>query len=126
MVTREGRTSNRAQLVKSLARISNGLLCALEGHMNAIRIRKHLDSDTLHLPELRAMIGHDVEITVVEQSELTQESGRQFWRSHSLDELAAKQGYSLRSFEDLKGTFSAEDFEGFDEFLEESRQAMTL
>ena len=93
--------------------------------MSTIRIRKHLDSDTLHLPELRAMIGHDVEITVVEPSELTQESGLQFWRSRSLDDLAVEQGYSIRSFEDLKGTFSAEDFEGFDEFLEESRQATT-
>ncbi len=93
--------------------------------MSTIRIRKHLDSDTLHLPELRAMIGQDVEITVVEQSDLTQESGRQFWQSHSLDELAVEYGYSVRSFEDLRGTFSAEDFKGFDEFLEEIRQAAT-
>ncbi len=39
-----------------------------ETPMNAIRIRKHLDSNTLHLPELRGMIGHDVEITVRDQT----------------------------------------------------------
>ena len=32
--------------------------------MAAIRIRKTLDSDTLHLPELRPYIGQTVEITV--------------------------------------------------------------
>lgn len=32
--------------------------------MAAIRIRKTLDSDTLHLPELRPFIGQTVDITV--------------------------------------------------------------
>ena len=32
--------------------------------MNAIHVRKHIDSDTLHIPELREMIGQDVEITI--------------------------------------------------------------
>ena len=32
--------------------------------MSAIRIRKTLDSDTLHVPELRAYIGRTVEIVV--------------------------------------------------------------
>lgn len=90
--------------------------------MNAIRIRKHLDSDTLHLPELRGMIGHDVEITVVEQRELTREAGRRFWQTRSLDELAIEQGYVARTFDELKGPFSLEEFEGFDEFVEKIRQ----
>jgi hypothetical protein len=34
--------------------------------MNAIRIRKKLDSDTLHLPELHSLIGKTVEIIVLE------------------------------------------------------------
>lgn len=34
-----------------------------------IRLRKRLDSDTLHLPELRPLIGKTVEITVEEQPE---------------------------------------------------------
>jgi hypothetical protein len=37
--------------------------------MAAIRIRKTLDSDTLHLPELRPYIGRTVEITVEEPAE---------------------------------------------------------
>ena len=36
--------------------------------MNAIRIRKHIDSETLHLPELREMIGKEVEIIVLEET----------------------------------------------------------
>jgi hypothetical protein len=34
--------------------------------MIAIRIQKRIDSETLHLPELRPLIGHDVEIVVHE------------------------------------------------------------
>ena len=33
--------------------------------MNAIRIRKHIESDTLVLPELRSLIGKDAEIIVL-------------------------------------------------------------
>ena len=36
--------------------------------MNAIRIRTHIDSATLHLPEIKDMIGKDVEIIVIEES----------------------------------------------------------
>ena len=35
--------------------------------MNAIRIRKTIDSDTLHLPELGPFIGHTVEIVIEDQ-----------------------------------------------------------
>lgn len=34
--------------------------------MSAIRIKRRLDSDTLHLPELRPLIGREVEIVVQE------------------------------------------------------------
>ena len=36
--------------------------------MQAIRIHKQIDSETLHLPELKAMIGKKVEIIVLEES----------------------------------------------------------
>jgi hypothetical protein len=36
--------------------------------MNTIRIRRKLESETLHLPELRGLIGKDVEIFVTEVS----------------------------------------------------------
>jgi hypothetical protein len=32
--------------------------------VNAIHVRRHIDSDLLHIPELREMIGQDVEITI--------------------------------------------------------------
>jgi hypothetical protein len=32
--------------------------------VNAIHVRKHIDSDLVHIPELREMIGQDVEITI--------------------------------------------------------------
>ena len=34
--------------------------------MNAIRIRKQVDSETLHLPELKHLIGKTVDITITE------------------------------------------------------------
>jgi hypothetical protein len=37
--------------------------------MNAIRILKKIESDTLHLPELQGMIGKTVEIIVLEEPE---------------------------------------------------------
>ncbi|HKI30747.1 MAG TPA: hypothetical protein VKA46_02560 [Gemmataceae bacterium] len=36
--------------------------------MNAIRIRKKLDSDTLHLPELQSLVGKTVEIIILEEN----------------------------------------------------------
>ena len=37
--------------------------------MTAIRLHERLDSDTLHLPELRPLIGKNVEIIVQEEPE---------------------------------------------------------
>jgi len=36
--------------------------------MNAIRISTHLDSEHLYLPEIRPLVGKDVEIIVLEES----------------------------------------------------------
>lgn len=35
--------------------------------MNAIRIRRTLDSETLHLPELKPLLGRTVEIIILEE-----------------------------------------------------------
>ena len=35
--------------------------------MNAVRIRRKLESDMPHLPELKPLIGKDVEIIVIEE-----------------------------------------------------------
>src|SRR5690349_10973455 len=90
-----------------------------------IRIRKHLDSDTLHLPELRGMIGRDVEITVRDDASAatapTQGSG-EFWKPPSLEELRRRQGFrGPFDFKAAYGALADADWEGFDEFLEENR-----
>ena len=36
--------------------------------MNVIRIRRRVDSDTLHLPELQALLGKTVEIIIREET----------------------------------------------------------
>ena len=36
--------------------------------MNAIRLKRHLDSATLHLPEIQPLIGKDVEIIILDDS----------------------------------------------------------
>jgi len=40
--------------------------------MNAIRIHKQIDSETLHLPEIRPLIGEQVEIIVIEENPVAQ------------------------------------------------------
>lgn len=41
--------------------------------MNAIHLRKHIDSDLVHaIPELREMLGQDVEITVRSVEEMVE------------------------------------------------------
>jgi hypothetical protein len=44
--------------------------------MNTIRIRKIIDSETLHLPELRPLIGRTVEITVEDHTPAVRD---EFW-----------------------------------------------
>jgi hypothetical protein len=41
-----------------------GLLLREREAVNAIRVLKHIDSDLVHIPELREMMGQDVEITI--------------------------------------------------------------
>jgi hypothetical protein len=54
--------------------------------MNAIRIHTHVDSDTLHLPQIKAMIGKDVEIIVIE------ETGKKNGAKRNLDAFFALAG----------------------------------
>ena len=55
--------------------------------MEPIRIRKHVDSETLHLPELREVIGRDVEITVRATDEEPLETLETFLGGAPLGEL---------------------------------------
>lgn len=93
--------------------------------MNAIRVRKKIDSETVHIPELRGMIGHDVEIIVLQDqpSKVDQIDPQAFWKHKTLEQLAREQGVkpltTLRS--PYASAFTPEDFEGFDEALERWR-----
>ncbi len=93
--------------------------------MNAIRVRKKIESETVHIPELRGMIGHDVEIIVLQDqpSKLDQIDPQAFWKHKTLDEIAKEQG--VKPLETLESPyaseFTPEDWEGFDEALEQWR-----
>jgi hypothetical protein len=43
--------------------------------MNAIRLRRKLESETLHLPELKPLVGKTVEIIVQEERTVTAAPG---------------------------------------------------
>lgn len=43
--------------------------------MNVIHLRKRVDSETLHIPELRRFLGKNVEIIVLEEKPRTAEIG---------------------------------------------------
>jgi hypothetical protein len=78
--------------------------------MNAIRIRKTIDSDTLHLPELTPLIGRTVEIIVLD------ESGAPVVRPGTGDwEAAARAAQELRE----RGTY---DFDAWREQREFDRE----
>jgi hypothetical protein len=47
--------------------------------MNAIRIHKVIDSETLHLPELKPLIGKAVEIIVLEEQAANQALTTDAW-----------------------------------------------
>jgi hypothetical protein len=49
--------------------------------MNAIKIHTRLESDTIRLPQLRPMVGKDVEIIVLEQPAESRQSVERFLRS---------------------------------------------
>jgi hypothetical protein len=88
--------------------------------MPPIRITKHLDSETLYLPELRPLIGHDVEIVV---SDEVARASDEFWNPPTLDELARRQGVKpFSSTKQLSCPELKDAFEGFDEYLEARRK----
>src|SRR5258708_999113 len=87
--------------------------------MSAIRVKTIIDSDTLHLPELRPFIGHSVEITVVDEGTPDVADQNAFWTTTSLDDLAATQGISAPALLDqMYGDWNEQDFQGFDEAVQ--------
>lgn len=77
--------------------------------MNAIRIRRHLDSETLNLPELRELVGRNVEIIVLDESNgiITD-----IPKSHTLEERRkALHGTLLRYDDPFEPAAPPEDWE---------------
>jgi hypothetical protein len=58
--------------------------------LNSVRIRRKLESETLHLPELKPLIGKNVEIIVQEEQKSTILAGTGDW------EAAARAAQELR------------------------------
>jgi hypothetical protein len=56
--------------------------------MQAIRIHRYIDSETLQLPELRALIGKEVEIVVLEEPAQASATGTRDYSA--LDEIAGR------------------------------------
>jgi len=92
--------------------------------MSAIRVIKHLDSDTLHLPELKPLIGRDVVITIRERGDALAEASEEFWNPPTLEELAAKQGVvGPANYDDLLGEGFEDAFDGFEAALDQWRSS---
>ncbi len=49
--------------------------------MNAVRIRRKLESETLHLPELKPLVGKSVEIIILEEATSTITPGTGDWEA---------------------------------------------
>jgi hypothetical protein len=84
-----------------------------------IRLSKHIDSETLHLPELRSLIGQDVEIIVIGSNG---RQSSQFWQAPDLDTLATQQGLADASIMGAPlSKWEADAFDGLDEAREQWR-----
>jgi hypothetical protein len=78
--------------------------------MNAVRIRCKLESETLHLPELKPLIGKAVEIIVLEEGTSTIAPGMGDWNAaiqaveeledYDFDALRKQREYDVRHAQD--------------------------
>jgi hypothetical protein len=68
--------------------------------MNAIRIRKKLDSATLHLPELLPLVGRTVEIIVLDEGAPGAEAPST--RYDAFFELAGKDAVDPEAYKQLR------------------------
>jgi hypothetical protein len=72
--------------------------------MSTIRIETHIESETLYLPQLRPLVGKDVEIVVHEKHALVVQPGRSDWPAvqaavMSLEEYDADAYRQIRNIE---------------------------
>jgi hypothetical protein len=78
--------------------------------MNAVRIRRKLESETLHLPELKPLLGKNVEIIILDESMPAILPGNGDWDSamaavaeledYDFDRFRAQREYDLQHAKD--------------------------
>jgi hypothetical protein len=76
--------------------------------MHAIRIRKRVDSDTLHLPELKQMLGKMVEIVIVEETRTPSEPPQ---GTACLGALLPKATFDPQALEAMRSHLTREQYE---------------
>lgn len=65
--------------------------------MNAVRIHRKIESETLHLPELKPLIGKSVEIIVIEETAPAILPGAGDWDS-AMKAVAELENYDFDAF----------------------------
>ena len=95
--------------------------------MNAIKIKTHINSQSVNLPHLKPFIGKDVEITVriAEKGKAMPAKKAARKREKTLDEIAAEQGFKpIKDFSELLGGWPKEELnDGFEEELNRRRKS---
>ena len=77
--------------------------------MPAVRVRKRVDSDMLHLPELHEMMGKMVEIIILEEMPT---SGEPPQRPACFGALLPKEGFDPKALEAMRDYLTREQYEG--------------
>ncbi len=76
--------------------------------MNAIRLRRRVDSDMLHLPELKEMLGKTVEIIILEDMPTPGESPK---APGCFTALLPKEAFEPKALEAMRGQLTQEQYE---------------
>jgi hypothetical protein len=76
--------------------------------MHAIRIRKQVDSEVLHLPELKEMLGKTVEIIIVEETGTSNERPQEI---ACFSALMPKETFDPQALEGMRSHLTREQYE---------------
>ena len=76
--------------------------------MNAIRLRRGVDSDTLHLPELNEMLGKTVEIIILDDTPVP---SRSVGTSDCFTAASPNEAFVPRALEAMRGQLTREQYE---------------
>jgi histidinol-phosphate/aromatic aminotransferase/cobyric acid decarboxylase-like protein len=70
--------------------------------MHAIRIQRHIDSETLQLPELKELIGKDVEIVVLAEPNAPLQSSTEKQDYSALAQIAGQDLIDPEAYKELR------------------------